>query len=70
MARIGEKILHESRLAAAAEHEKISKASWKRRDLLSVLMRANMATDIPPNQRMTDADVLAREFIVISLFLI
>ena len=30
------------------------------RDLLSLLLKANMATDIPDNQRLTDEDVLAR----------
>ena len=32
------------------------------RDLLTLLIKANMATDIPENQRLTDEEVLAREF--------
>lgn len=31
------------------------------RDLLSVLMRANMHEDVPETQRLTDEEVLARE---------
>lgn len=30
------------------------------RDLLTLLIRANMSTDIPENQRLSDAEVLAR----------
>ena len=32
------------------------------RDLLTLLLKANMATDIPDNQRLSDEDVLARTF--------
>jgi hypothetical protein len=38
----------------------IEKSSLQGRDLLSLLVRANMATDIPESQRITDEDVLAR----------
>ena len=30
------------------------------RDLLTLLLKANMATDIPDNQRLTDREVLSR----------
>ena len=40
---------------------KFEKSAFKRRDLLSLLLRANMSTDLPPSQRMTDDDVLARK---------
>lgn len=61
MARIGDKLLRDSHTAIRAENELVEKSSWKRRDLLSVLMKANMATDLPPNQRMSDEDVLSRK---------
>lgn len=59
MARIGNQLLSESK-AALLQGEKMEKTSWKSRDLLSILLRANTATDLPENQRMTDEDVLAR----------
>lgn len=37
------------------------KMSWIKRDLLSLLLRANVSADLPPSQRMSDADVLSRE---------
>ena len=60
MARISNKLLRDSHAAIHAENEVVEKQSWKRRDLLSILMRANTATDLPPNQRMSDEDVLSR----------
>jgi hypothetical protein len=33
------------------------------RDLLSLLVRANTSKDIPASQRLSDEDVLAREFL-------
>jgi len=62
MARIGDKLLRDSHAAIRAENQVVEKSSWKRRDLLSVLMRANMATDLPPSQRMSDEDVLSRKY--------
>lgn len=59
MDRIGKQLLSE-RKTALAHGEKMEKTSWKSRDLLSLLLRANMATDLPESQRMTDEDVLAR----------
>jgi len=60
MSRIGNQLLKESHAAIRAENEVVEKSSWKRKDLLSLLMRANMATDLPPSQRLADSDVLAR----------
>lgn len=59
MDRIGKQLLSESK-TALAHGEKMEKTSWKSRDLLSLLLRANMATDLPESQRMTDKDVLAQ----------
>jgi hypothetical protein len=40
---------------------RVEKKNIQGRDLLSRLMKANMATDIPDHARMTDDDILARE---------
>ena len=67
MARIGDQLLRESKAAILAdekENGKVEKTAFKRRDLLSLLLRANMSTDVPPNQHMTDEDVLARELVM------
>ena len=66
MDRIGKQLLRDSKAAILANgggNEKVEKSSWPGRDLLSLLLRANMSTDLPPNQRMTEEDVLAREFL-------
>ncbi|TFK34906.1 cytochrome P450 [Crucibulum laeve] len=61
MKRIGVQLLRDSKAAIVGNDEKVDKASsLRRRDLLSLLLRANMATDIPESQRMTDEDVLAQ----------
>jgi hypothetical protein len=66
MARIGNQLLRDSKTAVAADEEtvgKLEKSALKRRDLLSLLVRANMSTDLPPSQRMSDEDVLARKYL-------
>ncbi|KAF9009541.1 cytochrome P450 [Cyathus striatus] len=60
MKRIGDQLLMDSKATILASKEKIDKQSMKRRDLLSLLLRANMATDLPESQRMSDEDVLAQ----------
>lgn len=67
MLRIGGKLLRDSHTAVRAENEVVEKSSWKRRDLLSLLVRANMAGDLPSSQRMSDEDVLARQFFILIL---
>jgi hypothetical protein len=66
MNRIGKQLLQDSKAAILADgggNEKLGdKSSWPGRDLLSLLLRANMSTDLPPNQHMTEEDVLAREY--------
>ena len=47
---------------ANAEKRGIKREDLQGRDLLSLLIKANMATDIPDNQRLSDEDVLARTF--------
>lgn len=58
MSRIGNQLLRDSK---KANENTTEKSSWKARDLLSLLLRANMATDLPEHQRMSDEDVLARK---------
>ncbi|EGO00976.1 hypothetical protein SERLA73DRAFT_178985 [Serpula lacrymans var. lacrymans S7.3] len=65
MNRIGRQLLRESKEAVIASQggDKgglIEKSSMKGRDLLSLLVKANMATDIPDSQRISDEDVLAQ----------
>ena len=66
MNRIGKQILQDSKAAILADeggNGKLNKSSWPGRDLLSLLLRSNMSTDLPPNQRMTDKEVLDREYL-------
>lgn len=42
--------------------KEISGKSLHDRDLLTLLIKANMSTDIPENQRLSDDDVLARTY--------
>ena len=58
MQRIGLDLLTESKAAIVAD-EKDGRIS-RSRDLLSLLVRANTANDLPESQRMSDVDVLAR----------
>ena len=65
MSRIGRKLLNDAKAAVMSSHDvekgsTIEKSSLQGRDLLTLLVRANMATDIPENQRISDEDVLAR----------
>ncbi|KAG0696180.1 cytochrome P450 [Suillus ampliporus] len=65
MGRIGRQLLRDAKAAVISSHGidkggSIEKSSLQGRDLLSLLVRANMATDIPENQRISDEDVLAQ----------
>ena len=39
----------------------MEKQTFEGRDLLSLLIKANMAADVPDSARMTDEEILARE---------
>lgn len=41
--------------------ESLHQADVQGRDLLSLLIKANMASDIPEDARMTDDDIVSRE---------
>jgi cytochrome P450 len=63
MARIGNELLSGAKAAvqeSTTEKGEIEKNSLHGRDLLSLLVKANMATDIPESQRLSDEDVLAQ----------
>ncbi|KAF8451154.1 cytochrome P450 [Boletus edulis BED1] len=63
MNRIGRELLSEAKAAAresATEKGEIEKKNLRGRDLFSLLVKANMATDIPESQRLSDEDVLAQ----------
>ncbi|RXW20256.1 hypothetical protein EST38_g5603 [Candolleomyces aberdarensis] len=60
MDRIGRELLDNSKEALRKGGLKVDKESLKSKDLLTLLLRANMATDIPEHQRMSEDDVLAQ----------
>jgi len=63
MTRIGRDLLSKSKAVAranASEKGEIEKNSLHGRDLLSLLIKANMATDIPDSQKLSDEDVVAQ----------
>ena len=57
-------MIQEKKAAILAESREkgrgIEKKDLTDRDLLTLLIKANMATDIPDSQRLSDEDVLAR----------
>ncbi|KAJ6574465.1 cytochrome P450, partial [Mycena capillaripes] len=67
MRRIGQRLLSESKQKIADGSSADSIAS---RDLLSLLVRANTAKDIPEAQRLSDEDVLAHKHTEVPTFLV
>lgn len=65
MRHIGLELLTQSKAAIATGETE--EKSDQRRDLLSLLLRANTSPDIPEHQRLTDEDVLARSFLYFPL---
>ncbi|KAI0688728.1 cytochrome P450 [Cerioporus squamosus] len=62
MQRIGMEILQEKKATILREKSSggIAKKDVQGRDLLTLLIKANMATDIPDSQRLTDEEVIAQ----------
>ncbi|KAI0643925.1 cytochrome P450 [Trametes meyenii] len=65
MRRIGSQLIAEKKAAILQESStkkgaEIGRQSVQGRDLLTLLIKANMATDIPDSQRLSDEDVLAQ----------
>lgn len=59
--RIGARILAEKKAAVRKAHAGgLEKGDEIGKDLMSILVRANMASDVRPEQRMTDDEVLAQ----------
>ena len=68
MRRIGLQLIAEKKAAILAEQnalveekEGLANKDVKGRDLLTLLIKANMAVDIPDHQRLSEEEVLARE---------
>ncbi|KIO26748.1 hypothetical protein M407DRAFT_74044 [Tulasnella calospora MUT 4182] len=63
MTRVGARLLQEKRaavLASASSADGVEKKSVAGNDLLSVLIKANMATDIKDSERMTNVEVIGQ----------
>jgi len=60
MNRIGLQLIKDKKAAILAEKSGMEKKDLQGRDLLTLLLKANMATDIPDSQRLSDEDVLAQ----------
>lgn len=63
--QIGKELLTNAKaavLSGATEKGEFEKNALYGRDLLSLLVKANMATDTPESQKLSDKDVIARAF--------
>ena len=76
MRRIGSMLIAEKKAAIIREQaerkalnlkedENDASDNLRGRDLLTLLLKANMATDIPESQRLSDEDVLARACVLV-----
>lgn len=65
MRRIGLQLIAEKKAAIlgekSSEKQNVERKDVQGRDLLSLLIKSNMAVDIPENQRLSDDEVLARQ---------
>lgn len=65
MGRIGRQLIAEKKASILAESREkgrgVERKDVSGRDLLTLLIKANMATDIRDSQRLTDDEVLARK---------
>ena len=55
------KTLLRAQAHSAGSGESMSRKDIQGRDLLTLLIKANMANDIPEEQRLTDEEILARK---------
>ncbi|TCD69789.1 hypothetical protein EIP91_006326 [Steccherinum ochraceum] len=61
MHRIGMELIQQKKAAILSETSgSVEKSDFQGKDLLSLLIKANMASDVPENMRMSDEDVLAQ----------
>jgi hypothetical protein len=70
MDRIGSILLANAKanVSATSKSGAVEKSDIVGRDLLSLLVKANMATDLKEEQKMSDEDVLARAFRLFLVF--
>lgn len=69
--RVGMQLVDERKAAILKEVsgkdlQGVERKDLQGRDLLTLLMRANMAKDVPENQRLSDKEVLDRTFPLFS----
>lgn len=64
MTRIGNQLLKSSKEAVVQAEKDHIDNGLQSRNLLSLLVKANTAANIPDHQRLSDNDVLAREFLL------
>jgi len=60
MDRLGLQLVRDKKASIVAEKAGMERKDMEGRDLLTLLIKANMATDIPENLRLSDEDVLAQ----------
>ena len=70
MHRIGTRLIAEKKAAVLSAHSQkrgdactIERHEFESKDLLTLLIKSNMAADMPDNQRLSEEDILAREFL-------
>src|SRR5579864_9000434 len=68
--RIGSELIQDKKNAVLAEcnaegSDTVVKQSVRGHDLLSLLIKSNVATDMPENMRMSDEEILSRELLLI-----
>lgn len=70
MSRIGMQLIEERKKAIASEKTRhnadVGRKDLEGRDLLSLLLKANLATDIPASQILDDEEVLARTHVRVN----
>ena len=64
--RIGSQLIEDRKAAVLVERSSnepgvVEKQDVEGHDLLSLLIKSNIAADIPENMRMTDSEILSRE---------
>lgn len=67
MSRIGTQMIEERKKAIISEkmgEKNFGRKDLEGRDLLSLLLKANLATDIPASQKLGDDEVLARKSLI------
>lgn len=61
MDKIAQELLRSSKAELQKSGAQVEKNDLQSRDLLTLLLKANLAKDIPEHQRMSEEDVLARK---------